>query len=302
QCAQLIGRVGIAPYDVPGGTALGEKIAEVFARGNDCVIMENHGIVLGGNSMQHAFDRLEALNLIFEIYTRSKTFGDLQFCDASHCEFRKEVAVKVPDGPGQYRNEAMELHKFVKRIYQKNLSLSNPDLFCISQRVEDGIITNPSDVPLYQLDEDRYIFVNQQNAYSHHQKVHLEIYKNNPGIQCITSAIAPNIMSFSVTDTAFTTDIIPEAYVVLRSVAILEYRDYWNIGKILDTINITTNEIIFKNNCFLCCGSTPLNMYDRVEVLEYSAKAIIDAKNVGKVIYIEGDAIQDIIKAFHLEE
>jgi hypothetical protein len=42
-------------------------------------------------------------------------------------------------------------------------------------------------------------------------------------------------------------------------------------------------------------------MYDRIEVLEYSAKAVIDAKNVGKIVYIAGDAIKDINKRFHLE-
>lgn len=301
-CAELIGRVDIAPYDIPGGYALGEKIAEVFARGNDCVIMENHGIVLGGSSMRHAFDRLEALNLIFEMSTRSKVLGKPQFCEASNCGLWRSSASKGSERANQYRKEAAELHKFVKRIYQKNLSLSNPDLFCISQRVGEEILTNPCDVPLYQLKEEDYIIVNEQHAFSHHQKVHLEIYKKNPGIHCITSAIAPNIMSFSATDTAFTTDIIPEAYVVLRNVASLEYSDYEDLEKISSTINSTTNEIIFKNNCFLCCGSSPLNMYDRVEVLEYSAKAIIDAKNVGKIVYIEGDAIKDIIRAFHLEE
>ncbi|MFZ7132507.1 MAG: class II aldolase/adducin family protein [Eubacteriales bacterium] len=301
-CSKIIGHVGIAPYDVPGGYELGEKIAAVFAEGNDCVIMENHGIVLGADTMQHAFDRLEAINLIFEIYTRSKILGDLKMPETDQSNLWENIIDKTYNEENEYIKEASELHKFVKRIYEKNLSMTNPEMFCISQRVDGGMITNLFKVSLYNLNETDYVFINEENSFSYHQKVHLEIYKKNPNIQCITTAIAPNIMSFAVTGTKFTTEIIPEAYVVLRNVSTLEYEEYGNINKILDTINNTTNEVVFKNNCFICCGSTPLKMYDRVEVLEFSAKAVIDAKNVGDIVYIKGDAIKDIIKAFNLEE
>jgi L-fuculose-phosphate aldolase len=302
QCAKVIGRVGIAAYDIPGSCELGKKIAAVFAQGNDCVIMENHGIVLGADTMQHAFDRLEAINLVFEIYNRSKILGGLKF-SKEKCSnmWGNSVVEKASASQNGYKDQAIELHKFVKRIYKKGLSLTNPDMFCVSVRANGGMLTNSSGIPLYSLKDQDYIFVGDADNLSYHQKVHLEIYKNNLDINSIITSIAPNIMSFAVTDTKFTTEIIPEAYMVLRNVASLEYEDYGDINKILNTINPSTGEIIFKNNCVLCCGPSPLKMYDRIEVLEYSAKAIIDAKNVGKIIYIAGDAIKDINQHFHLE-
>jgi L-fuculose-phosphate aldolase len=302
QCAKVIGRTEIASYDIPGSFELGEKIAAVFAQGNDCVIMENHGIVLGADTMEHAFDRLEAINLIFEIYNRSKILGDLKFPKENHSDIWGDfVFEKASASQNNHKDKAIELHKFVKRIYKKGLSLTNPNMFCVSVRVDGGMLTNPYGIPLYRLEDQDYSFVGYSDNSSYHRKVHLEIYKNNLDINSIITSIAPNIMSFAVTDTKFTTEIIPEAYMVLRNVASMECEDYGDVKKILNTINPSTSEIIFKNNCVLCCGPSPIKMYDRIEVLEYSAKAIIDAKNVGKIVYIAGDAIKDINKRFHLE-
>ena len=44
-----------------------------------------------------------------------------------------------------------------------------------------------------------------------------------------------------------------------------------------------------------------LNAYDRLEVLEYSAAAMIAAKDIGDVVYITDDEVKAIEKAFHLE-
>ncbi|MEG2125679.1 MAG: hypothetical protein RRY14_07485, partial [Hydrogenoanaerobacterium sp.] len=123
-----------------------------------------------------------------------------------------------------------------------------------------------------------------------------------PEINCIITTLAANILCFATTGTHFQTKIIPESYVVLQNVKELPGEAYGDINKIKSVLTPSTNEIIFANSCVLCCGNTPLKMFDRIEVLEYSAKAVIDAQNVGDIVYIEGDAIKDIIKAFNLPE
>ena len=61
QARRICGAVGFAPYALPGSAALGAKIAEAFAAGTDCVILENHGVVIGGSGLQQAFERFETL-------------------------------------------------------------------------------------------------------------------------------------------------------------------------------------------------------------------------------------------------
>jgi len=46
------GKVGFAPYGVPGSADLGAKIAAEFQKGYDSVILENHGVCCGGQNLQ----------------------------------------------------------------------------------------------------------------------------------------------------------------------------------------------------------------------------------------------------------
>ena len=52
---QVCGEVGIAEYGLPGSDELGDKIAKVFAQGYNTVILENHGVCVGGQSLFKAF-------------------------------------------------------------------------------------------------------------------------------------------------------------------------------------------------------------------------------------------------------
>ena len=61
QAKHVCGPIGYAPYALPGGVELGEKIASEFKKGFDAVIMENHGSVVGGTDLKDAFVRFETL-------------------------------------------------------------------------------------------------------------------------------------------------------------------------------------------------------------------------------------------------
>jgi len=47
-------------------------------------------------------------------------------------------------------------------------------------------------------------------------------------------------------------------------------------------------------------GTSLLNAFDRLEVLEYSAQSVIDTKNLGKIVKISDAEIQEIEEVFHL--
>ena len=59
--------------------------------------------------------------------------------------------------------------------------------------------------------------------------------------------------------------------------------------------------VIVNNQCVIVTGASLLNAYDRLEVLEYSAAAMIAAKDIGEVVYITDDEVKAIEKAFHLD-
>ena len=68
----VCGEVGFAPYALPGSRKLGQNIAEEFARGFNCVMLENHGVVVGGANLQEAFERFETLEFTACILLNSK--------------------------------------------------------------------------------------------------------------------------------------------------------------------------------------------------------------------------------------
>jgi L-fuculose-phosphate aldolase len=61
QAWEVCGAVAFAPYALPGSDALGRSVAAAFATGANCVMLENHGVVVGGRTLAEAFARFETL-------------------------------------------------------------------------------------------------------------------------------------------------------------------------------------------------------------------------------------------------
>ena len=58
--------------------------------------------------------------------------------------------------------------------------------------------------------------------------------------------------------------------------------------------------VLVENDCIIVTGSSLLNAFDRLEVAEFSAKALIASKSLGEVISINDRQVAEIEKAFHL--
>jgi len=66
-----------------------------------------------------------------------------------------------------------------------------------------------------------------------------------------------------------------------------------------DTISHMTPIVLLENECVLVTGSSLLNAYDKLEVMEYSAKAILNAKDVGNLVKISDDEVAELRSAFN---
>ena len=128
-----------------------------------------------------------------------------------------------------------------------------------------------------------------------------QIFDTHPEINAVIIAHPPAIMSFAVTDAEFDSRLIPESYISLRDVKRLPYAasrlDIPGTAAIFDAKHPV---VIVNNQCVIVTGASLLNAYDRLEVLEYSAAAMIAAKDIGDVVYITDQEVAEIEKAFHL--
>ena len=57
---------------------------------------------------------------------------------------------------------------------------------------------------------------------------------------------------------------------------------------------------IIENDCVITTGETLLKAFDRLEVMEYSAKSVIDAASLGGIVKISSAEVDDIEDAFGL--
>src|SRR6266853_244592 len=67
--------LGMAEYGLPGSEDLGEKIARVFARGCNTVMLENHGVVTGATSLSKAFMAFETLDFCARLEIDASRIG-----------------------------------------------------------------------------------------------------------------------------------------------------------------------------------------------------------------------------------
>lgn len=131
--------------------------------------------------------------------------------------------------------------------------------------------------------------------------LHKYIYDKHPHIHSVIIAHPPNIMSFAVTEEPFDSRTIPESYILLRNVPRLSFGlSFMQPQQVAAKFDRHIPIVIAENDCVIVTGSNLLNAFDRLEVLEYSAKAIIASKELGEIVSIDEDSIKEIEIAFKL--
>ena len=122
-----------------------------------------------------------------------------------------------------------------------------------------------------------------------------------PHINSIIIAHPPCMMAFAVTDTPLDSRTIPESYILMRNIPKLDFgMNYLKPKETAEVFKENTPIALIKNDCAIVTGNSLLNAYDRLEVAEYSARAIIAARDLGDVVAINDDEINEIEDASHL--
>ncbi len=305
------GEIGMAKYGLPGSGDLGSKIADEFAKGFNTVILENHGVVIGAKSMFDAFKSFETLDFSARLEIDANNIGTPKPLTNEQIEWYKSrqnvamdefVANKISSEEKEARRE---MCKLIKRAYNQQLFTSTQGTF--SQRIdENSFIITPTGSDRKYLEPEDIVKIQGDlkelgKIPSKSVELHKEIYKQHPHINSIIIAHPPCIMAFAVTDEALDSRTIPESYILMRTIPKLEFgANYMQPKETASVFKENTPIAIIKNDCVIVTGNGLLNAFDRLEVAEYSAKAIIAAKDLGDVVKISDKEIDDIEDAFHL--
>ena len=307
----VCGKVAMAKYDVPGSDGLGANIAEQFAAGYNTVLMENHGVVCGAPDLYRAFMAFETITFSAKIELDARKLGTPQKLTDAQIYIDSSKAHPPLDSfeaklvSSEEKAGRRDLCTLIHRSYDQRLFTSTQGTF--SMRLSDGslLITPYMKDRKYLEPED---IVRVKNGMGELGKVpsrsvmlHQKIYETHPEINSVIIAHPPAIMAFAVTGTEFDSRLIPESYISLRNVGRLPYASTTlDVDGAAAQFTSHRPVIIVDNQCVIVTGSSLLNAFDRLEVLEYSAAAIIAAQDIGKVVLLSDEEIDNVNKAFHL--
>jgi len=128
---------------------------------------------------------------------------------------------------------------------------------------------------------------------------HAAIYRQHSGVHAIINAYPVNATAFSVTGVPLDTRTIPESYVVVRQIRQVKYGVQFQDSEALaQQVSSRQPAAILENDGVLVTGSDILEAYDRLEVLESTAEALINCRAIGALAPMSDDMLRQLEKTF----
>ena len=310
---EICGQVAYAAYALPGSDLLGDTIAAVFEKGINTVLLENHGIVVGADTLFEAFMAFETLDFCARLEIAAHRLGTPRPLTTEQITLtrRKQQPaltsfVAGPMGSPE-RAARQEMCDLIHRSYDQRLVSSTQGTF--SQRLEgNNFVITPYGADRKYLEPGDLVRIENGRAEagkkpSRSVGLHQRIYEAHPHIHAIIIAHPPAAMVFAVTDAVFDSRTIPESYILLRTIPKLPYGSHFTdpVGTAA-AFSAKVPLVIQENDCLIVTGSTLLGAFDRLEVAEYSAQAIIAAQELGAIVAINDQQVDELITAFKLEK
>jgi len=306
----ICGEVGFAPYALPGSEDLGVSIAAEFAKGFSCVMLENHGVVVGAPTFREAFRKFETLEFTAKTILKASLLGKVNYMGEAAIEAEKIRGTPLEEfspGPACARERALrrEMSEFVKRGYRQRLLISTEGSFSARISGERFLIT-PRGCDRAQLSPEDLVLVDNGRAEqgkraSFAARLHGAIYAQHPSVLAIINATPVNATAYAVSDEPLDTRTIPESYVFLREVEKLPIsvlsEDPASVARRLSP-NFPVS--LIANDGAMVLGASLLDAFDRLEVLESTAEALINSKSLGPVRVMGDAVIRELEEAFHL--
>jgi L-fuculose-phosphate aldolase len=310
QASRICGKAGFAPYALPGSAALGREIASLFQQDFNSVILENHGVAVGGPKMQEAFQRFETFEFTAKTIIKARMLGEIRFLDDNQLKLSSSGLESL----AEFDREAADSHEkelrrqlcdFIRRGYQQRLLISTEGSFSARLDQERFVITPHSfDRPAVELSDLVLISGGKRERGKVPSRAtlnHQAIYRQYPEITAIINASPVNATAFSVTQVPCDSRTIPESYIFLRDVQRIPYGLQFGDGsEIVRRVSPRNPVALLENDGVLVLGTSVLDAFDRLEVLESTAEALINSRSLGNAVPMSEHIIAELAEAFSL--
>jgi len=312
QARYICGEIGYAPYGCPGSEELGKKIAHEFKNNKyKAVIMENHGVVLGGTDMMDAYQRFETLEFCCRTIVNAGKLGkvnsltDKQIA-AYQTQFPKNITHFMDvNYPSDERALRTDMVKIIRRACDQGLMISTYGTVSVRWNENDFLIT-PRDVARWDITSSDIVQIKNGMAEagkvpSRSVALHHRIYQLNPHINSIISTQSTNLMAHAVSGTKFDVRTIPESWIFLQDVPSIPFGTlHDNVDEVAKMFN-DNRVILVENDCVFVTGDKLLNTFDYLEVAEFSANSLVMASSIGPLQPMGDKEIDELRVAFNVK-
>jgi len=312
QARYICGEIGYAPYGCPGSLDLGAKIANEFLNLKfKAVIMENHGVVLGGTDMMDAYQRFETLEFCCRTIVNAGRLGKVNtLTDAQINDYQHHIPHNISyfmdvNYPSDERTIRTDMVRIIRRACDQGLMISTYGTVSVRWRDNDFLIT-PRDVARWDITTQDIVQICDGQAEagktpSRSVVLHHAIYKNNPHINSIITTQPSNLMAHAVSGTKFDVRTIPESWIFLQDVPSIPFGMlYTDVDKVAEMFN-HNRVILVENDCVFVTGDKLINTFDYLEVAEFSANSLVMASAVGPLCPIGEEEIEELRVAFNVK-
>ena len=312
QARFICGEIGYAPYGCPGSEDLGKKIAHEFKNNKyKAVIMENHGVVLGGTDMMDAYQRFETLEFCCRTIVNAGKLGKVNSLTDKQISTYQDLFPKNITHfmdvtyPSDERAIRTDMVKIIRRACDQGLMISTYGTVSVRWNENDFLIT-PRDVARWDITTNDIVQIKNGMAEagkvpSRSAALHHRIYQLNPHINSIISTQSTNLMAHAVSGTKFDVRTIPESWIFLQDVPTVPFGIvHDNIDNMAKMFN-DNRVILVENDCVFVTGDKLLNTFDYLEVAEFSANSLVMASSIGPLQPMGDKEIDELRVAFNVK-
>ena len=125
----------------------------------------------------------------------------------------------------------------------------------------------------------------------------MSVYKDNKRNNALITVRPPYTMAYACSDKQYITRVVPECYGYLRNIN--KYKFNYGINaceSIKGIFGDYNNTVLIDNYLALVAAEYPLKAYDRVEVLESTAEAVINISLLKEPLLMDQRAVEAIQK------
>jgi len=206
----------------------------------------------------------------------------------------------------KYRKNRKKVARFMRRLYLKGLTTTSGGN--ISLRLSDDIILiTPSatdkgemrwkEIGIMTIPGEN---LTPENKPSIESEMHLRIYRTNRDVKAIVHAHPVFASSFTAMDCKIDTSLTAEARAICGEPVFVPYALMGSSGlaEIAATCSAEADIMLLENHGIITTGSSLLNAFDKIEVLENAAKMTFITSVAGKCKRLSQKQLKEIDKLF----